>query len=355
MYKVSIIIPTYNHASYILEAVQSALEQDYPYKEVIVVDDGSTDNTRELLAPFIDAGQIRYQFQPNAGLSAARNTGIKLSDGVLLKFLDSDDLIYQGQLSAQAEDMRLHEAGLVYSDYETLYYSEVKKTVITAEGKDLSRLAYFMKHNPAPVHAYLVKKDLVVEAGGFDESLKAMEDWDLWLRLIWKGTKVFKAEGVGCVYRIFKDSMSSDEEKMFLQRCRVFEKLNTFWVKDGARLSDQEKKLLLELNLELAYRCMARGLRVRQLLPETYRTTQLFFECSEKKVFVKRLTKIFGLSLFLKASLARKYFFDRPYISRITQSENSWRERAMGKTFASPTYNRRWSHEHAKENQDTLH
>ena len=97
---VSVVIPTYNYAHFVTGAVESALAQTYPDREVIVVDDGSTDDTRDRLAPF--EGRIRYIHQENQGLSAARNTGIRAARGALVAFLDSDDLWHPEKLAVQA-------------------------------------------------------------------------------------------------------------------------------------------------------------------------------------------------------------------------------------------------------------
>jgi len=99
--KVSIIIPTYNYAHFITEAIQSVLSQTFQDFEVIVVDDGSTDNTREVLAQF--GNKIRYIYQENRGLSAARNTGILNSSGQYLCFLDSDDSLLPEKLELQVK------------------------------------------------------------------------------------------------------------------------------------------------------------------------------------------------------------------------------------------------------------
>lgn len=353
MEKVSIIIPSYNHGRYILEAVNSALTQDYPDKEVLVVDDGSTDNTRSLLSPFIETGRIKYYFQGNAGLPAARNTGVRFCKGDVLKFLDSDDLIYPLQISSQLYDMQTNGADLVYGDYEVLYYDQAARLVQTEKYRDLSSLAYFIKHNPAPVHAYLVRKKAVVEAGGFDESLKAMEDWDLWLRLILKGAKVFKGTYVGCVYRIFKDSMSSNEQRMFTQKCRVLEKLSSYFLEDKARFSDQEKNLLLEQDLDLVLRCILKGQNPSHLLPLALRTTGSLLEFCHSGLLNRAFVKLLGLSAVLRLFLAKKYLFDRRSFEKIKYPENWWRQ-SPSEAAARPLY-RWWSHGRTKENKGTLH
>jgi glycosyltransferase involved in cell wall biosynthesis len=114
MPKVSVIIPTYNSASYIIEAVESVLNQTYKDFEVIVVDDGSTDNTHTLLEPYLD--RIMYRFQENRGESIARNEGIRIAQGEYITFLDSDDWWMPSKLERQVPLMEaIPEAVLAYA------------------------------------------------------------------------------------------------------------------------------------------------------------------------------------------------------------------------------------------------
>lgn len=117
--KVSIIIPVYNGARYIGEAVESALRQTYKGLEVIVIDDGSTDNTREVLQPYIEKGLIKYIRQSNSGPATARNKGILSSDGKYLTLLDSDDVLMPDCLALIVAFMEKHgELGFVFTNYD---------------------------------------------------------------------------------------------------------------------------------------------------------------------------------------------------------------------------------------------
>jgi glycosyltransferase involved in cell wall biosynthesis len=112
---VSVVIPTYNYARFVSEAVDSVLAQTYPSLEVVVVDDGSTDDTREVLARYGD--RIRYIYQPNAGLPAARNTGIKAARGEFIGLLDSDDVFHPRKFELQMRYMLAHpEVGMLATD-----------------------------------------------------------------------------------------------------------------------------------------------------------------------------------------------------------------------------------------------
>jgi len=117
---VSIIIPTYNYATYLPKAVQSCLDQTHQPVEIIVVDDGSKDNTREVLKPFAD--RIRYFFQENRGVSAARNAGLQRSTGDFVTFLDADDYLLRDSIEARLEIFSNNpEVGIVASEVYSLY------------------------------------------------------------------------------------------------------------------------------------------------------------------------------------------------------------------------------------------
>ena len=100
---VSFIIPTYNYSAFVRDAVESALLQTYKPVEVIVVDDGSTDDTKEVLSDYIDTGDIKYLYQNNKGLAGARNRGLGEAKGENIVFLDSDDLVDEKKLEIQVK------------------------------------------------------------------------------------------------------------------------------------------------------------------------------------------------------------------------------------------------------------
>ncbi|MFA5038105.1 MAG: glycosyltransferase family A protein [Candidatus Omnitrophota bacterium] len=356
MSRVSIIIPTYNHAPFVLDAVDCALKQDYPDKEIIVIDDGSTDNTKDLLKPYVEAGRIIYHYQKNSGLAAARNAGLRLCKGEVVKFLDSDDLIYESLISRQMEDMKSSGTGLTYCDYENLYVAEgIKRFVRTESPGNYSGLAYFIKANPAPVHAFLVKKDLAMATGGFDETLKAQEDLDLWLRLLLKGCGMFKGNYVGCIYRIFPETMSSDDSRMFEQKCRVFEKLNGFFLESRELFSKQEKAMLLGQDMELIYKSMAKGKRASAMIPAAWKVSRLMLSSFDAGVIRAGLVRLLGLNAFLRLALLKKQVLNQDYIRRIKRSEIWWRDSGRHSVPGAPP-SHRGSHENSNStHKDSLH
>lgn len=139
---VSVVIPTYNRAKYVTETIDSVLSQSYTDYEIIVVDDGSTDNTREALAPYMD--RIRYIHQQNSGVSAARNRGIKAARGKWIAFLDSDDIWLPEKLAVQIKDISKYPGVCLHTTNAGLYRERIGREVnlfdFTGFSKELSEM-----------------------------------------------------------------------------------------------------------------------------------------------------------------------------------------------------------------------
>ena len=179
---VSVIIPTYNRGWILTEAIDSVLAQDYEDYELIVVDDGSTDNTREILD---DYGQdIMVLRQANKGVSAARNRGIAEAGGQLVAFLDSDDLWLPRKLSRQVDFFKLNPAAVINQTEEIWIRNGVrvnpKDRHRKPSGMIFERSLGLCLISPSAV---MIKKPLFDAVGVFDENLPACEDYDLWLRV----------------------------------------------------------------------------------------------------------------------------------------------------------------------------
>ncbi|MDZ7362471.1 MAG: glycosyltransferase [candidate division KSB1 bacterium] len=179
---VSVIIPTFNRADFLREAIDSVLAQTEKDFELIVVDDGSTDHTKEMLAAYGEP--IHYLFQPNAGASAARNRGIRRARGRFIAFLDSDDLWQPKKLSRQIEWMAAHpDIMLCYTD-EIWIRRGVRvnqKKIHTKAGGWIYPLC--LPRCIISPSSVLMRRELFDAVGLFDEQLPICEDYDLWLRV----------------------------------------------------------------------------------------------------------------------------------------------------------------------------
>jgi len=178
--KITAIIPTYNRAEYILQAIKSIQNQSVHVKEIIVVDDGSTDNTKELLKN----ENITYIYQKNSGVSSARNHGIKEAKYEWLAFLDSDDLWHKDKIK---EHISLHVS---FPELKASFTDELW----IRNGKIINKKKYLKKEEPTFLNSlrtckigastFFVHKNIFEEIGLFDEELKICEDYDLWLRIL---------------------------------------------------------------------------------------------------------------------------------------------------------------------------
>ncbi len=210
---VSIVIPAYNAAAYVREAVDSALAQTYAEKEVIVVDDGSTDGTAEVLASYRDAGAIVYVRQENKGLSAARNTGIRAAKGEFIALLDADDIFLPDKIGRQVAYLLAHpECGVCYCDIYHFYEEEPEKMRkldyrYYSGDEVFPNLLRMNFINPLSV---VLRKSEIDRVGVFNESYRRSEDWEYWMRLVRHGVRFEHLPEILAKYRMRKASMSYD-------------------------------------------------------------------------------------------------------------------------------------------------
>jgi glycosyltransferase involved in cell wall biosynthesis len=226
---VSLVIATFNHARLLGDAIDSALAQTLSGVDIIVVDDGSTDDTPAVLERY--GGRIRVLRQPNRGLAAARNTGLAAARGTYVAFLDADDVMAPAKLAEQVAVLeRAPTIGWTYCDV----LIETVATGATVRASD--RFGYaaraldgwlfpeLIHGNFIPAIAPLVRRTALDAAGGFDERLTALEDWDLWLRLALLAEARY-TPAVLVRYRIQPGGMSEDRARMDRNRFHVLDKL----------------------------------------------------------------------------------------------------------------------------------
>ncbi len=250
--KVSVIIPTYNRSEYVLEAIHSVVDQNYEPIEIIVIDDGSTDNTKEKLASLAERGVIRYIYQENQGRSAARNKGISSATGDYLAFLDSDDLFEPDKLVKQLEFFSRHpEVGLVHGGYvkfDTLNNDLGYRNPFWFSGWIYPKILliwYTLLATPT----VMVPKRVLDEVGGFDESLFIAEDLDLWRRIARKHPFGYINQSLAQI-RMHAGNTSRDA----LQTTREFERYLEKAFQDDKNLSTRfRNRVLSRLYTNQAY------------------------------------------------------------------------------------------------------
>jgi len=218
---VSVVIPAYGHAAYVLASVESALSQTPPPREVIVIDDSSPDDTAARLAPLVRDKRIRYVHQPNAGMAAARNAGAKLATSEYLYFLDDDDLMFPNALGWLVEELeRYPTAALAYGE-SVVFSVEVPPPPDTwSETWEADPRAFMVFNQVGCPGQALIRRNAFVEVGGFDARIWGTDDWDLWLRLLAR----YPARAAGrpvLAYRLHADNASRNVARMYESSLKV--------------------------------------------------------------------------------------------------------------------------------------
>jgi glycosyltransferase involved in cell wall biosynthesis len=226
---VSVIIPVYNGASLIRDTIDSVCRQTYGDWECIIVDDGSTDDTAAVVkAEIAGDDRFRYVYQPNGGLSAARNTGLDRARGNYIQFLDADDVILPEKLEQQLRFMQAEGAAVSYTDYRTGASGDIYqpanfyKPARFTSGNMLTELIIRWESMLIiPPHAWLFDGSFFREKGlRFDETLPNHEDFDCWMNILRLTPKIVYLDKKLAIYRVSEGSMSRNMLRMgegFLQ------------------------------------------------------------------------------------------------------------------------------------------
>ena len=188
---VSIVIPAYNHARYLDEAIRSVLAQDYPNVELVVIDDGSTDDTHEVLQKY--TGQFQIIRQQNSGQSATLNRGWQISSGNILGYLSADDTLHAHAVSSAVAALEKNpNAVAVYPDFCLIDPSSAVVRTVNATGFDYRRVITEFECPPGP--GAFFRRNAWQTTGGWNPALKQMPDFDFWLRLGLGGDLIHIAE-----------------------------------------------------------------------------------------------------------------------------------------------------------------
>jgi glycosyltransferase involved in cell wall biosynthesis len=220
---VSVVIPTYNYARYLPEAIDSALAQTFTDREIIVIDDGSTDDTAQVVRRFGD--RVIYEAQVNAGLPAARNRGCALARGEYLAFLDADDVWMPDKLERQLRTLRENPTAVMVCGMMNRIDIDGKPLQGIKPGLWPGETAMEMlERGTALPSTWVVRRSCFERTGGFDPNLTAMEDYEFAIRVANDG-RVICLPGIFANYRVHADSFSHQTERFLLGYLQVFEKL----------------------------------------------------------------------------------------------------------------------------------
>jgi glycosyltransferase involved in cell wall biosynthesis len=231
MPQVSVIIPAWNAAAFILFAVDSVLAQTFDDFEVIVINDGSPDTAalERAVAPYRQHPRVRYVAQENQGPGGARNTGVLAARGVYVAFLDADDWWAPSYLSTQLEHMRANPGlDLVYCDARLVGSSPLAgrtyMETTPSEGPVTLESLVALRCN-VPTTCTLARREAVIRGGLFDPQLRRCEDFDLWLRMSAGGSRFGYHRAVLAHHRYHGESAAADGVRMFESQLVVYRKL----------------------------------------------------------------------------------------------------------------------------------
>jgi glycosyltransferase involved in cell wall biosynthesis len=223
---ISVVIPTYNRGPLLVEAIVSVLAQTVAPLEILVIDDGSTDDTRERLVPYLD--RIEYVLQENRGVSAARNRGVESARGELIAFLDADDVWHprklERQLASLAESPHLGLLGTGVFDLPSPRLTEV--SAIGSGSLAVVSWSQLVVKNYFVTSSIVARRDILVRAGLFDTELQGPEDYDLWLRVA-EVAPVANLEVPLTGYRMVQEGLSRQATTMHACMKRILWKVDT--------------------------------------------------------------------------------------------------------------------------------
>lgn len=224
---VSIVIPSYNHQDFVLECIKSVIEQDYKDIELIIIDDGSSDDSVEKIRSIIalcEARFVRFHFiqRENRGLCATLNEAIKWCRGEYFSCVASDDILKKNKVSKQVKYLNENPSTIGVFGKASILLND--KEIITAGQNykyNFNDIFHHLFSLPAPTQ--LIRLDAIIKVNGYDESIK-IEDWYMWLKLTENGGTLDVLDEVVAVYRKHDNNMSNNIEKMISGRRQVLDK-----------------------------------------------------------------------------------------------------------------------------------
>lgn len=307
---VSVIIPNYNNAKYLAAAIDSVLQQDYPNIEVILVDDGSTDNSLEILENYKD--KIILVQQENQGAAAARNTGLRKASGDFIAFHDSDDLWLPGKLTKQVNFLINNHAFIACFTHWAVWDGEkpLPKSPSSNDNKtnlqtDRTGWLYLplLKESVITTISIMIRAHIVRKVGFFNTNYQVGEDHDYWLRLSQFG-QIAKLADTYAIYRVNFESTTKRVKNENFSLTVLKENVKEFGLCDpvGNCISQQQYRFYeAERHFTYGYQCFWSG--------EKLKARYSFLQCLKNKCFIYKALRYLLLSYipFFYQSLIKKH------------------------------------------------
>ena len=297
MPSISVIIPAYNHEDLIEETIHSVLSQTFTDYEIIIINDGSPDETYQRIKPFLKYENIRYFEQTNAGQASARNRGIHQARGEYIAFLDDDDIWPKDKLQWQYDYLKNSDFVAVGGTCKFLENGLKTEENRQTENEKILRFENFFNGNffvsPGQV---LIKVNALKAIGGFDPAIWGADDLDLWMRLS-KDGDILKKDQLSLWYRKHSVNASRNRLKMLINSDKVLRKNTRF-------LNSEKKNDLLRSGYEWLYGYTGREIviEIKQLLKR--------FNIHEASKLLFSFWKIFSGQIFRNRKLRKKIGMD---------------------------------------------
>jgi len=246
---ISIIMPTYNYGIFIGESLRKLQKQTYQNWECVIVDDGSMDNTKEIVANFvIEDKRFIYIYQENQGVSAARNLGLKEIRGDYVQFLDADDYLADDKLEKNIRLIKEEKLDLVYND-ECWFTLDKNRQIIpqktlfkkvNIQEDYTERMIQFISSNPFAINNPLFSKVLLEKVGVFQTDIHLGEDWLLWFQIAYTNPRIGKSKDV-LVY-IQLHNINKKQRKYLQSQIRVRNMMATYRLSEDLQYVNQKRK-----------------------------------------------------------------------------------------------------------------
>ena len=248
---ISVIMPAYNAAKFIEESIESVINQTYKHWELIIVDDGSTDNTETIVKNYSGTySNIFYYHQENGRQGKARNLGLSNAKGTFIAFLDADDIWLPAKLEIQLLEIQQHKVDLVFSDAWMFESCPGNVNILMQSGKGHffheEGIKSFLEMNKIPVLTVLANTEALRSVGFFSENsrIQNAEDYHLWLKLLMNGNSFFGSEKPLAKYRVHTLSSSSNDKLATPAVIEAFEDLKRIFTAYRALITQYQRRWL---------------------------------------------------------------------------------------------------------------
>ena len=249
---VSVLMPLNNKASYVAEAIESVLNQTYPNIELIIIDDGSTDESFDVAKQFV-SDKVQLYRQANRGVSAARNVAFKYSKGDFIQYLDADDILDSRKIEEQVNILRGYPDSALATAKRYYFQKEIDKiwqpNEILILEKNYDNMPAFLLDevaNSILPHSWLIPRSLIEKAGKWDESMTIFEDRDFYLRLVPLASKIIYCPNAICYYRLLRMEHHKKRNKItdLSTVLLYFSRFETYFCSENTALYNQSRFVL---------------------------------------------------------------------------------------------------------------